>query len=147
MTFVAAPTEQNLQQLGRGPNEEREEKLFQKMQSLSALLGKVDTLMAEGSDTASRPPTQQRLHTSSTRPLTQQRLDTASSRPETSRSHTVQPHAPESMGEAELRGQPEPSRVQYTGAQSQTAGIQRLRKIDARATKSTIGSLLSWAED
>jgi hypothetical protein len=126
---VAPLTEDNLKNLGRGPNEEREEQLLEKMQSLSALLGKVDALMAEPSDTASRPGTSA----------------SACSRPQTSGS--VGPHPPNGMTRTELQHVQAGGLVQYTGIQSQTAGLPRLRKIDARATKSTIGSLLSWSEE
>lgn len=146
----AALNERNIRQVSAAPgNDEREQALLEKMQTLSALLGKVDAALGaetsseRGSVTASvapsctsRPTTQQsHKSTNQMRPATQQRAQAPATQP-------TEQEQQEGTTPKETSAP-----VQYIGTQSHTAGIQRLRKIDARAMRSSVGLLLSEPRD
>ena len=134
-------TEENLKRLGGGPSlQEQEEALLEKMQTLSGLLAKVnDTLEDMPSTTVPSTAGSQR-----------ERVTTAGSRPPTMgmRVGTGQ----RALAEAYLvlvgdEDQVPVQLVNYTGSQSQLAGMSSRRKVESRAAKSDIGSLLSWGGD
>ncbi|KAL1520146.1 hypothetical protein AB1Y20_023618 [Prymnesium parvum] len=136
---VLSLTEDNLSRLGQPPgNEEKEQKLLEKMQTLSKLLEQVDALMQEDS-TESRPSTQQ-SRPPSTAATSVHPERNALARPLTGRSDFSSCSRRELCGLPINAGLPT---VQYAGVQCHTAGIQRLRKITgARAAQSSIADLL-----
>ena len=166
-------TEANVRELGGRSQAEHEEALLRQMQTLSEMLAKVNTTLDDCPSTAvpstagsqRPPPSRERCPTggrpatgerpaSGQRPATGPRLTgggrtAAEDRPHAPRSATsAHAHEPEVVSLAELneRDAPVPL-VQYTGSQSQLAGISSRRRVDARAAKSEIGSVLSWGGD
>jgi hypothetical protein len=167
----AAPlTEDNLRKLGGPSRQEQEESLLAKAQAISQLLAQVDGALDDVATT--RPPTgasSQRLLTadsyrgvptaegrkgtcvaSSRTHVNDERLGTGTScessrNPTNLVSHACPPskHDPQVVTLADLT-EPEIKLVQYTGQQSHMAGGKGRRKVESRATKSEIGSMLSW---
>jgi hypothetical protein len=146
-------TEENLKRLGGGPSvQEQEEALLEKMQTLSGLLAKVnDTLEDMPSTTV--PSTagsqRERVTTAGSRPSAMEmRVGTGQRARAEAPSARASGHEPQVISLAELREKDEPVQlVNYTGSQSQLAGMSSRRKVESRAAKSEIGSLLSWGGD
>mmetsp|Transcript_20096 Transcript_20096/g.51138 ORF Transcript_20096/g.51138 Transcript_20096/m.51138 type:complete len:184 (-) Transcript_20096:396-947(-) len=166
----AALTEDNLRKLGGASQAEQEEALLDKMQTLSNLLAQVNgalddepatTVPSTAGSSRRPPPTAERLPTSGSQrpPTTGGRLPTGqrattpaaaptADQPRDSFSRGSKGHEPQVMSLSELNKRDAPVQlVTYTGSQSQLAGMSARRKVDARATKSEIGSLLSWGGD
>lgn len=148
-------TEANLKKIG-GPNQaEHEEQLLDRAQTLSNLLAKVNMALDDcpsttvpstaGSrrapPTGQRPPTVERAATGQRTPL--------AAPPAADDALAGGKHEPQVISLSELNAEAEPVQlVNYTGSQSQIAGISSRRKVAAaRATKSEMGSLLSWGGD
>ena len=167
-----APTEAAMRSLHGPTREEQEEALLEKMQTLSSLLNKVNAAIDDCPSTAasSRPPTG--LASLQQHPASRGGISTAGSKPLTGRSRggTAIPgtgasssslqHAAGKVASGDepqvLRlgdePPPEPPKkpdielVQYTGSQHALGGICSRRKVDARASRSQMGSVL-FGED
>ena len=164
--FMSALTADNLKRInGGGPSkEEAEEALWQKMQTLSALLGQVDdaletaTSAPPSTGASQRPP----LTGGSHRPTSQRGQTPLGSAPPPGTGGSVRstaskrgyaPEAPQllTVHEAEAylsKRTTEPAPVQlvsYTGSQSNVAGIvSRRHNREARAAGSSIGACFGW---
>ena len=167
--MATAPlTEANLKRVGGPSQAEQEEMLLVKMQALSDMLEKVNGTLME------MPPTTVPSSAGSSRrpPPTGERPASSTSQPPPSRQH-VPPsrdrlptgqlmlsqapsdadanrpsHEPQLISLAELKEADAPvTLVSYTGNQSHLAGLSSRRKVDARATRSEMSSLLSWGGD
>ena len=153
-------TQENLKRIDPSlSREERELELMDRMQTLSALLGRVDDALAAAPATPaemSRPPTGK---SATSRPPTG---SVASARvmgppPNEMAQMLVAARGGDNGGGVRMVDNGLPvdedgnlkkstvSLVNYSGNHSHTAQIQRLRKIDARAARSEMGSLLSWS--
>ena len=167
----AALTEANLKRIGAptsGPTQEAQEQaLLVKMQALSGLLEQVNgaiddcpttTVPSTAASSRRAPPTAgERLPTSGSRPLTtSERMHTGQQRVPTGQwrdllgpsASAPTADAPRVVSLDELKEQDTPVQlISYTGSQSQLGGMHSKRKVEARATKSEMGSLLSWGGD
>ena len=155
----AGLTEANLRKLSGPSREEQESALLEQMQTLSQLLGQVDAALEAAPSTrpptgassrppptaASRPPP-----TASSRPP-----PTASSRPATGASASQRadghgggvneerlPTPAHADVSAEGAGDEPVRLVSYTGCQTHMPGNSGRRRIDAKASRSQLGSLL-----
>jgi hypothetical protein len=152
-------TAENLRKVAGPSQAEREEALMDRLQTISQLLGKVDDALEDcGSSrppptASSRPPTGRPLSQQSQQqqpPPTAERRGSKANheRPPITTQQGVQQEHLLQLDDAKglVIGKPARSNdvalVNYTGLQSNTAQIQRLRKIDARATRSEMGSIL-----
>lgn len=150
-------TEENLRKIGGGQpsREEEEEALYSELVGISQLLGKVNAALVEEGST--RPPT------GSTRPPTGHSVvvtgaaacSRAADRPLSGSmpascggervGASCEPPQVLSVTGSSQRSATRPELVNYTGTQSATAGISTRRKVDARAARSEMGSILFGA--
>ena len=146
---------------------EQEEELLKKMQTLSELLGQVDAALDSASTSVPTTAGSQRPPPTggSARPQSQRGVASAAGAPTpgsarppasgasacSSSSRSVRggnvPEAPQLAvihDDAPLEEAPV-KMVQYTGHQHDLSGIKSRRRVDARAARSDIGSVLGWS--
>ena len=149
-------TEENVRAVAGPSRAEQEEALLARMQTISELLGKVDAALDTASSAPpgtgqSQRPTSQRgqsaLPASAAAPGTAVPSTAGSVRSTTSSRRGYVPEAPELLTIVH-ENDPAPAAekpiqfVTYTG--QQTLSFSSRRRIDARAAKSDIGSMLGW---
>lgn len=158
---ASALTAANLSKLGTGPREEQEDQLYSELLGLSQLLGKVNAALDEEGST--RPPTgaSTRPRTGNFAPSAARPATGGTAIPPSTAASGVQRAAATSAAtsaagaapQVQMVTFPEEERpasdrsqrielVNYTGMQSNTAGISTRRKIDARAARSEMSSIL-----
>ena len=163
-------TEANLRTVSGKTRAEQEEELWQKMQTISELLGKVDVALETassappGTGQSQRPQSRRQTPALGAPPsAAPPSAGPPSAAPPSAASHRTgvsvrstlsqRGRAPEAPQLAVIHDDPPPSSakeepiklVSYTGMQSHVAGIQARRyNSDARAAQSSIGSVLGW---